>query len=290
MQSDAVMAFPARNRRLLFASLCGLSLVLACVVGCAGPAGPAAKAEADCAARHVTAPIEFTVATFNIHDGRGRDERFDLDRIAAVLPEADFVGLQEASRGNLRTGFADEPKKLAAKWGHSSNGLFTWDERPIWDGGGLFGNGYTTSLPVLTSGEATLPEIEGKGRRGLGWVETRFGDREVFFFVTHITLPKDATSDAHWPQIEAILVKIDEICGDGRPCVLMGDFNAYPGGPVIQRLLARFDEVLIGGENVAASTRRDYIFVTRQLKIVAARLLENDASDHPAVWCRLRLE
>ncbi len=275
------------------AVLCGICALLIASGGCAEPRRAAAPAEQDRerpAAYNPPEPIDFTVASFNIHDGRGRDRRFDLDRTASVLPDVDFVGLQQASRANLRAGFVDQPEELAKRWGHKYYGLFAWDERPIWDGGGLFGNAYTTSLPVLQTGEADLPEIEGEGSRGVGWVKARVGERDVVFFITHITLPDDAGGDAHWPQAAAVLAEIDEVCGEDRPCVLMGDFNAYPAGPVIQRLLGRFNEVLIDEENVETSTRRDYIFVSRHFTILAARLVENDASDHPAVWCRLRLE
>jgi len=53
------------------------------------------------------------IATYNIQYSRGRDERFDLPRVAASLAGADIVGLQEVDRFWRRTGMQDQAEAIA---------------------------------------------------------------------------------------------------------------------------------------------------------------------------------
>lgn len=230
-----------------------------------------------------------TVATFNIHGGRGRDGVSNLARTAAVVFGADFVGLQEAGRGHLADRGLDHTEILANMLGHQTYGLFVVNHRAIWDGGGLFGNGFSTSLPVLRRGDFILPAVSGKGPRGLGWVEAKVGDRLVEFFIIHATLSADPAPDAVQPQIDAALATIERLCQPASsPCVFMGDFNVLEDGPVITNLRQRFNEVLYESPNATRGPRRDYIFVSKGIEVVTACLVQNDASDHPAIVATLQ--
>ena len=228
----------------------------------------------------------FTVATFNIHGGRGRDGICDLSRVAAVVYGADFVGMQEASSDNLGDGLLDQPAVLAGLLGHPSFTLFTVEERALWDGGGLFGNAFTTSLPVRQMDKFALPSVEGKGPRGLGWVRAAVGPDVIDFFIIHVALTSDVSGDIQSPQVEATLETIAKIRGrPPKPCVFMGDFNCYEDGTIVPRLLEQFNEVLLEAATPSreCTPRRDYIFVSRDLDVLTACLIPNDASDHPAI-------
>jgi len=236
--------------------------------------------------RGTSPAARFTVATFNIHGGRGRDGVDDLSRVAAVVKGADFVGMQEIFSRNLGYGLVDQPAVLADLLGHPSFSIFTVEARAIWDGGGLFGNAFSTSLSVLQVDKFALPSVEGKGPRGMGWVRAAVGPDDIDFFIIHIAMTSDIAGDIQSPQIDAALEIIDRVRGrPPRPCVFMGDFNSHEDGVIVPRLLERFNEVLL---EVATSTkepapRRDYIFVSRDLDVLSARLIPNDASDHPAI-------
>ena len=52
--------------------------------------------------------------TYNIQYGRGKDERFNLERIAAEVSGADIIALQEVERFWKRSGDTDQPAELAA--------------------------------------------------------------------------------------------------------------------------------------------------------------------------------
>src|SRR5690242_7717165 len=55
------------------------------------------------------------VMTYNIHSGIGRDRRYQLDRIAALIQEEapHIVALQEVNRGMTVTRRDDQPRVLA---------------------------------------------------------------------------------------------------------------------------------------------------------------------------------
>jgi len=53
------------------------------------------------------------LVSYNIQYGKGKDGRFDLGRIAAVLQDADVIALQEVERHWPRSGDQDQPAEIA---------------------------------------------------------------------------------------------------------------------------------------------------------------------------------
>jgi len=47
------------------------------------------------------------IITYNIRYGLGLDQRYDLDRIADTVRDADIIGLQEVERFWRRSGMID---------------------------------------------------------------------------------------------------------------------------------------------------------------------------------------
>ena len=62
------------------------------------------------------------IITYNIRYGLGLDQRYDLDRIADTVRDADLIGLQEVERFWKRSGMIDQPDILAPLF-HSSLGV-----------------------------------------------------------------------------------------------------------------------------------------------------------------------
>ena len=77
--------------------------------------------------------------SYNIQYGFGRDNAYDLARVAKVIAEADIAALQEVDRHWSRTGFDDQPRLLAVS--PSSHPVSTWTppRRKIRSGGGSSG-------------------------------------------------------------------------------------------------------------------------------------------------------
>lgn len=53
------------------------------------------------------------LVTYNIHYGKGQDDRFDLPRITDAIGGADIIGLQEVDRYWHRSGYRDQASILA---------------------------------------------------------------------------------------------------------------------------------------------------------------------------------
>jgi len=52
------------------------------------------------------------IVTYNIQFGLGKDDRYDLKRIASEVEGADIIALQEVERNWQRSGNTDQPKLL----------------------------------------------------------------------------------------------------------------------------------------------------------------------------------
>src|SRR5215468_7578247 len=53
---------------------------------------------------------------YNTQFSRGRDDRIDLDRMAAAVRDADILALQEIERNWKRTGETDQPAEIAKRF------------------------------------------------------------------------------------------------------------------------------------------------------------------------------
>ena len=55
------------------------------------------------------------LASYNIQYGLGRDEKYDIARVAQEIAHADIIALQEVERFWQRSGMIDEPAEIAAR-------------------------------------------------------------------------------------------------------------------------------------------------------------------------------
>ena len=209
------------------------------------------------------------LVTYNIQYGRGRDGRFDLERIAAEVAGADVIALQEVERFWQRSGMQDQPAVLAALlddyyWVYGA-GLDV--DASIRDGEGRlvnrrrqFGNMLLSRTPIHSSRTHLLPKYASLGPMSLqrcaleGVLDTPFG--WLRFYSVHLT---HLSTETRMPQVERLLCIhrsateeggalsageiAEEWIRDGRPpalpaeAVLMGDFNFEPDGPEYQRMV-----------------------------------------------------
>jgi len=218
------------------------------------------------------------VLTYNIHHGAGRDEKLDLDRIAALIHEQqpDIVCLQEVDRNQPRSGKLDFPALFAAKL--NMQGVF--ESNYNFDGG-HYGNMTLTRFPVVSHENIALPGPAGREPRGCLRVTVRVNDRELDVFNTHLGLEAEERK----AQVSAILPHI----GD-RPTVLAGDFNATLQEPPLQILLQKFKTTNpvepVPDDARAVKPRRqiDFILVSGPVDVLSSRIISGPvaaiASDH----------
>ena len=210
------------------------------------------------------------IVTYNVQYGRGRDGRFDLDRIAGELAGADLVALQEVERFWSRSGGLDQPRLIAGHFpGHypaygAGVDLHLAGAGPGEDSAGKrrqFGNMLLSRTPLLAVRHHLLPKYASLGppmslqRSALeGVIAVRAGHVHVYsIHLTHLA------AETRLPQVEALLgihanaVREgppisgsglgDEWTLDGTPppmprdAILLGDFNMQPDSEEYERIV-----------------------------------------------------
>ena len=68
------------------------------------------------------------IVTYNIQYGLGKDDRYDLARIAREVEDADVIALQEVERHWQRSGCVDSPAVLPRIDANASGS----DHQPVW--------------------------------------------------------------------------------------------------------------------------------------------------------------
>ncbi len=111
--------------------------------------------------------MKLRLASYNIQYGRGKDDRFDIDRIVSELGEQDLIALQEVERNASRNGFQDQPAEIAARlpdlhWVYGPG--IDLDASEIVDGKPVhrrrqFGNMVLSRWPILSVIHHTLPKM-----------------------------------------------------------------------------------------------------------------------------------
>lgn len=206
--------------------------------------------------------------TYNIQYGRGKDEKFDLERIVGELKGADVIALQEVERHWSRSGDMDQPAEIARLlgdyyWAYGA-GVDLHVESPPGSEEGAnrrrqFGNMLLSKSPILSSRNHLLPKYASLGPMSLQRnalevvIDTVKGP--VRFYSVHLT---HLTAETRMPQVERLLeihrnARVEgaaltgsglneEWTQDGMPpamsghAMLMGDFNFEPDSAEYARI------------------------------------------------------
>lgn len=165
------------------------------------------------------------VMTWNIHGAIGRNPRFDLEKVVALILRADpdIVALQEVDSRHALNGDPFETiQKMLGHYGIGAKSIVTDD--------GEYGQMLMSRWPL---GNADIHDIsygEFEPRRAIATrIETPDGALHVM--ATHLGL----SIHERRTQAKALLGMI----GEATPFVLMGDFNDWFWPGSIRRMLAR---------------------------------------------------
>lgn len=257
------------------AAFVGVFLTAAVLTSAANPVSPdPVPGDAD----------EITVITYNIQSGFSRGNYWDLERTAEVIEDsgADIVILQEVDRGWIVTSGNDQLRWLSERlgmpyaWGPASND-------------NLWGNAVLSRFPIASETTTKYESTQNLRRSALS-VRLELGDgRAVNIVATHLDNPSGA-SEARTEQVDQLLDVLDT----DQPTILAGDFNMAPDNPLIQQVVSSgmTDTAAAMGVDDGTSEddrRIDYVFVTSEISIEEARVVETDASDHKPVVVKVRL-
>jgi len=116
------------------------------------------------------------IVTYNIQFGLGKDNRFDLQRIASEVDGADIIALQEVERYWQRSGNVDQPAKLAqllSKYYWAYGPYFDVDASKAEDDGSItnvrrqFGNMILSKTPIISTRLFPLPKSAIRHRHNM---------------------------------------------------------------------------------------------------------------------------
>ena len=211
------------------------------------------------------------IVTYNIQFGLGKDNRYDLARIAGEVADADIIALQEVERHWQRSGCVDAPAVLASHlpehhWVFGAN--LDMDASYRDDAGRLvnrrrqFGTMILSRLPILSSRNHPLPKYGTLTQHSIqqGALEVVIATGRagpVRIYSLHLSHLSAAT---RMPQVEALLeiharapAEGGAWCGDHpdpaagwtegemppmpADALLLGDFNFEWNDPEYERIV-----------------------------------------------------
>ncbi len=204
-----------------------------------------------------------------------------MENIGRLVGDYDIVGLQETDAGSLRSGFINQTRYLAEQgrfphWYQQSN-------RKV----GKFAhvaNGLLSRFAATTVHEHRLPgTIPGRGALRVTYGT---GENALSVFVVHLALGKRARLNQ--------VAHINELIADLEHVIVMGDMNTRASSPELKLLQSQ------GGlRNPIAQwptypswrpyRNIDHIFISDDLQVENARVLNCTLSDHRPVALEIAL-
>jgi len=210
------------------------------------------------------------LVSYNIQYGRGKDGRFDLERIAQEVSGADIIALQEVERFWKRSGMVDQPRELQRLLdgyhavygpGLDLDASYPDDSGRLVQRRRQFGNMLLSRVPILQSRVHLLPKFGSVGsamslQRCAVEGVIAFASQALRVYSVHLT---HLATETRLPQIEALLSihrrAVEEgpaINGSGsggeweedglprampRHAILLGDFNFEPDAQEYSRFV-----------------------------------------------------
>lgn len=214
--------------------------------------------------------------SYNIHYGLGKDERYDLARIAAEIEHADIIALQEVERFWQRSGMVDQVTEIARllpdfHWVFGANldmdASYAGDDGKPVQRRRQFGNMMLSRLPIISSRNHLLPKFGAVNQHTMqrGALETVIdlpAIGPVRVYSTHLC---HITAATRLPQVDRLLEIHRKAPGEGGAwsgghsdspsgwtegtmppmpanAIMMGDFNFEPTDPEYERFVGPLAE------------------------------------------------
>jgi endonuclease/exonuclease/phosphatase family metal-dependent hydrolase len=211
--------------------------------------------------------MQIELASYNIQHGVGKDNRLDLDRIAAELGNADIIALQEVEVANPYRGLLDQPREIARRlphkhWVYGPTIDIYLAEEPIHGEPyrrQQFGNLILSRWPILSVVNHTLPKLALPGTLHLqqAMMETiiQTPASSLRFCTTHLDHVSPVT---RMPQVRALCDIMLDVERRGAPfCAIAPAFSTFAKRP----LPWPSETIIMGDMNFGPdSAEYDYLF------------------------------
>ena len=198
---------------------------------------------------------------------------------AIIKCHADIVGLQEMRYEDPESNFTRQTEKLAELTGMKY--FYFAKAVNIFDDDGWFGNGFISRIPITEA--TTIPIPDPVEKTGTELYETRCIlkaklENGYTVLCTHFGL----NHDEHINAVQTVINNLED-----EKCILMGDFNARPDNEILNPIREKmkdtaetFSEPLLSFPSDKPNRKIDYIFVTKDVKVIGADIPAIVAADH----------
>lgn len=165
-----------------------------------------------------TAPMDLSVASYNVHRCIGRDGRHDPRRIAQVIArlDPDIIALQEVESRFGRAGDVHQLNYLAG-----ATGLTAIPGPTILRPESHYGNALLTRCPVLTVRRINLSVLPDREPRGALDVTLALRGQPLRVIATHLGLRAGERRE----QVKRLLAGLGPATHD--PLIVLGDINEW---------------------------------------------------------------
>jgi endonuclease/exonuclease/phosphatase family metal-dependent hydrolase len=228
----------------------------------------------------------------------------DIRNVAAFLREhpADVICLQELTIQDIpKTGHTPDYIAKQLDYHHF------YKEIDLGEGKINIANGIFSKYPIISTNWQWINEASGTGHyddeyRAYVEVTLDVDGTEVTVATTHMSYTNAFASTPRKQQETQRLIDILKI--KQSKYIFTGDLNAAPDSPIIQAVSDVLKNVgpdlnqptwttkpfsYDGFEETNLNWRLDYIFATPDVKVVEAKVLSTDYSDHLPVWAEVDL-
>ena len=226
--------------------------------------------------------MELNILSFNTqHCMNYITRKIDYRSVADLIKEteADIIGLNEIRGEGDLFEYEAQMEKLASLTGY----YYYFGQAIMVCGTGPYGNGILSKYPIKSVEKIMIPDPEPKihGQH----YETRCILKATIdvgtgltFMVSHFGLNLDERENAVKTLLPAL---------ESEKCVFMGDLNTTPEEPILDGIRARMTDAddylngkLLSYPSDKPEIKIDYIFVSSDINVKDAYILEKVLSDH----------
>ncbi len=246
--------------------------------------------------------MEITILQWNIW------YQEDIRNVTTFLRQhpADMICIQELSINLPEQSVPDTPKYIAETLGYN----YYYKDLPLNSTDGkviAWADGVFSKFPITNKRFVWINKPKGKGGyddeyRAYVEITVEIGGKELTVATTHMSYTDRFHETANKRQEANKLAGI--IKDRRRNYIFAGDLNATPDSYTIEQISKHLEHTGPDYEQKTWTTkpfsyrgfkattlgwRLDYIFVTKDIEVLSAKILETDYSDHLPIFAKLKL-